>query len=143
MGTVLYETSYTFDFTLLIPLILMVFALFVPKLIDHSYREPLLSKTATKVICGVLAAIAALFCLVSAAIGVSEYKNVVQAYQNGDYETVEGFVEDFHPMPYEGHSMESFTIDGVEFAYTDYSITQGYHNALSHGGVITGNGQIR
>ncbi len=141
MGTVLYEASYTFDFMLLTPLFLMVFALFMPKIIAHTYGEHPLGERAVKVFCGVGAAIAALFCLLSVMIEVSGYKNVVQAYRNGDYETVEGFVEDFHPMPYEGHSMESFTIGGVEFEYSDYSITQGYHNALSHGGVITGNGQ--
>ena len=44
-------------------------------------------------------------------------------------------------MPYEGRSNESFEINGVYFSYSDYEIQQGYHNAKSHGGVISGDGQ--
>ena len=72
---------------------------------------------------------------------ISSYNKIVGAYKSGDYEIVEGFVEDFKPMPYEGHSDESFEINGVKFSYSDYSIGTGYNNAKSHGGVITGNGQ--
>ena len=50
-------------------------------------------------------------------------------------------MEFFSPMPYAGHAYESFVIDGVAFYYSDFSSTVGYHNARSHGGVITGNGQ--
>ena len=44
-------------------------------------------------------------------------------------------------MPYGGHKQESFDINGVSFSYSDFSVQPGYHNAKSHGGVITGNGQ--
>ena len=69
------------------------------------------------------------------------YTKVVGAYRCGEYEVVEGYVENFDPMPYEGHSNESFEINGVYFSYSDYAIQQGYHNAKSHGGVISGDGQ--
>ena len=69
------------------------------------------------------------------------YSGTVAAYQKGEYAIVEGYVEDFHPMPYSGHDKESFTINGVRFAYTDYSNQYGYHTTSSHGGVIRGNGQ--
>ena len=39
----------------------------------------------------------------------------------GRYETVEGTIEDFHPMPKDGSSNESFTISGHHFFYSDYS----------------------
>jgi hypothetical protein len=54
---------------------------------------------------------------------------------------VEGYVENFDPMPYEGHGDESFEINGVTFSYSDYSIQPGYTNSKSHGGVIAGDGQ--
>ena len=68
-------------------------------------------------------------------------KKTVSAYKRGDYQIVEGYVENFHPMPYAGHSNESFEICGVCFFYSDFVIQQGYHNAKSHGGVITGDRQ--
>jgi hypothetical protein len=37
----------------------------------------------------------------------------------GLYETVEGTIEDFHPMPKDGSSNESFTISGHTFSYSD------------------------
>lgn len=70
-----------------------------------------------------------------------QYRATVGAYRRGEYRTVEGYVEDFHPMPETGHDRESFTVGGVEFAYSDYQSQFGYHNARSLGGVITGDGQ--
>lgn len=57
-------------------------------------------------------------------------------YQNGDYQTVEGLVTNFHPMPYEGHQDECFSVQDQRFCYSDYEITPGFHNATSHGGPI-------
>ncbi|MCR4650554.1 MAG: hypothetical protein K5662_02250 [Lachnospiraceae bacterium] len=62
-------------------------------------------------------------------------------FKEGYYKTVEGVVEDFSPMPYEGHQRESFVINGVRFQYSDFAETPGYNNARSHGGIIEGNGQ--
>ena len=58
------------------------------------------------------------------------------AYQNGDYRTVEGVVYDFHPMPYEGHQDECFSVQDQRFCYSDFEIAPGFHNATSHGGPI-------
>lgn len=49
---------------------------------------------------------------------------------------VEGAVENFHPMPVTGHDQEHFTVQGVYFAYSDYSVTSGFNNTSSHGGPI-------
>ncbi|MGD0141953.1 MAG: hypothetical protein ABSC92_02220, partial [Rhizomicrobium sp.] len=46
--------------------------------------------------------------------------------------TVEGPVEDFVPMPYTGHAMESFSVSGERFNYSDYVITDGFNNTASH-----------
>lgn len=50
-------------------------------------------------------------------------------------------MESFHPMPETGHDTEHFEINGVYFEYSDFTVQQGYHNARSLGGVITGDGQ--
>lgn len=58
------------------------------------------------------------------------------AYQKGDFETVEGVVYDFHPMPYQGHQDECFSVQDQRFCYSDYEIGPGFHNAASHGGPL-------
>ena len=39
-------------------------------------------------------------------------------------------------MPREGHDEESFTVNGVEFHYSDYVIDGAFNNPASHGGPI-------
>lgn len=72
---------------------------------------------------------------------VIEHKEYKERLANNDVFVVEGYVENFHPMPYEGHDTEHFEINGVHFEYSDYTISNGYHKSASHGGVITQNGQ--
>jgi hypothetical protein len=62
--------------------------------------------------------------------------NPSTAYQDGEYQTVEGVVTDFHPMPYEGHQDECFSVRDQRFCYSNYEIGPGFHNAASHGGPI-------
>lgn len=62
--------------------------------------------------------------------------DAVTAHQNGDYQMVQGVVTDFHPMPYEGHQDECFSVQQERFCYSDYEITPGFHNSASHGGPI-------
>ncbi|MBQ3004499.1 MAG: hypothetical protein IJD88_01070 [Clostridia bacterium] len=81
-----------------------------------------------------------LFSLYTANI-VILHQNYQTRLENDDVCVVEGYVEEFYPMPYEGHDTEHFYIDGVYFEYSDYNITNGYHKTASHGGVITHNGQ--
>lgn len=56
--------------------------------------------------------------------------------RNGQYQIVEGLVKDFQPMPYQGHQDECFTVQSVQFCYSDYDIGSGFHNTASHGGPI-------
>jgi hypothetical protein len=49
---------------------------------------------------------------------------------------VEGPVEDFVPMPFEGHADESFTVRGVRFFYSDYNMSSTFNNTSSHGGPV-------
>jgi hypothetical protein len=60
-----------------------------------------------------------------------------RAYREGRYQTVEGNVTNFVPMPYNGHALESFTVNGVKFSYTDWNFPKsGFKNTSSHGGPI-------
>lgn len=72
---------------------------------------------------------------------ISDYSKKKKYLNSNDCPTVSGVVENYHPMPYDGHDREHFEIDGVYFEYSDFEITNGYHNAASRGGVITQNGQ--
>jgi hypothetical protein len=64
------------------------------------------------------------------------------AQQNG-CRVVEGPVEHFVPMPYAGHAIESFSVSGVPFGYSDFNVTDGFNNTSSHGGPISGDSYVR
>jgi hypothetical protein len=56
---------------------------------------------------------------------------------------VEGSVEHFVPMPYGGHAVESFSVAGIVFRYSDFYISDGFNNAASHGGPIAADSYVR
>ncbi|MGO9485058.1 MAG: hypothetical protein ACLPX9_10815 [Rhodomicrobium sp.] len=65
-----------------------------------------------------------------------EYVRMKYMIVHGHYNVVEGIVENFRPMPFSGHSVESFDVNGVHFSYSDYKFSQGFNNTSSHGGPI-------
>jgi hypothetical protein len=68
---------------------------------------------------------------------IAEYQQTKRIFNNKNYKTVEGKVTNYHPMPAGGHDTERFTVDSVQFEYSDYDLTDyGYNNAASKGGVI-------
>lgn len=148
MNTVLYEASTKGQLiSLIIPAAAVVFAvvltIIMPSLIKKSYEQKgkdINIKPAV-VFCRFIMAFILLWCILGFGGQWDMHDRVIGAYQRGEYQTVEGYVENFDPMPYEGHAEESFEINGVKFFYSDYSIQPGYRNAKSHGGVITGDGQ--
>lgn len=68
---------------------------------------------------------------------VDEYQAIYRVYKDGAYLTTEGKVEDFTTTK----SSESFTVEGVDFAYEARVNSVGYHKVLAQRGVISGNGQ--
>jgi hypothetical protein len=66
----------------------------------------------------------------------SDYRELRNALQHGKTVIIEGRVENFIPMPHEGHSMESFIVAGHKFEYSDYNVTAGFNKTSSHGGPI-------
>jgi hypothetical protein len=74
---------------------------------------------------------------------IKKYNDVMQIYQENQYETVEGKIENFESLLKRGIGRDSFTVSGIAFKYSDYLLGgyYGFHNTASHGGPITGNGQ--
>jgi len=67
---------------------------------------------------------------------LSDAISAKRAARNGDCRTIEGRVENFHPMPASGHDTERFDVQGVAFSYSDYVVTAGFNNTSTHGGPI-------
>ena len=143
MNNILFEAAFHLDIMFLIPVFMIIFILLFPKIWKNSWKDKytIISYKIVKIFCGCAAAYIFVITLILAFSTVSSYKTTVVAYEKGEYEVVEGYVENFVPMPYDGHSVESFEINGVSFSYSDYHIGFGYNKTKSHGGVITGNGQ--
>ena len=148
MNNILYEATSKFDFSILtIPIIMIIFMLVFPWIMKKSYEdkdEKLNIKFVKKFVklfclCGI--AFVTFWSAVVLIAQLNMYNKTVGAYGRGEYQIVEGYVENFDPMPYEGHADESFEINGVKFSYSDYNIHPGYNNTKSHGGVIKENGQ--
>ena len=143
MSNVLYEVSFNPDMGWLIeiawPFVLLFCAAFAPY--GYMLSGKKLNASAAK---GISIFGVTFLSVIIIIVGCGHFnmvKNTVWAYNEGCYELVEGYVENFDPMPYEGHDFESFEIDGVKFFYSDYNVTVGYNKTKSHGGVISGNGQ--
>ena len=142
---VLYEASFTFRFSWLIFLGMLILVPWVTVKQIRKLKSSRCYRTRKAKIGAAAGVIATLWLLLAAALAIPDqirmYQATVGAYHRGEYQIAEGYVEKFHPMPWSGHDTERFTVDGVEFKYSDYMGQFGYHNARSLGGVITGNGQ--
>jgi hypothetical protein len=72
-----------------------------------------------------------------------EYNQLQAAYRRGEYATVEGVIQNFQPMPWDGHQDECFSVNAVQFCYSDYAPTAGFNNTASHGGPIRAGLSVR
>ena len=125
MNNILYEATSKFDFSILaIPAIMIIGMLIFPLIIKKSYKGKDIKLTIkiVKLFClsGIL--FVALLSTVALIAQLNMYNKIVGAYSRGEYQIVEGYVENFKPMPYEGHANETFEINGVKFSYSDYNI---------------------
>jgi hypothetical protein len=88
--------------------------------------------------------IAGIFCgticlIVTSVMGASfmHHCQALEYLKHGPHQKVEGVVSQFDPMPASGHKNESFRVNGIPFAYSDFDMTNpGFRNATSHGGPI-------
>jgi hypothetical protein len=83
-----------------------------------------------------LLVITLLLTMVAAAVPLTTYVRYRHALRSGKYETLEGRVERFTPMPPGGHAPERFTLRGEDFSYTDYSASPFFHKTAADGGPI-------
>ena len=68
-----------------------------------------------------------------------EYRTLAGIERKGDFHVVEGEVTAFFPEPYDrgkGQPKESFTVNGIQFEYSEGDATAGFHHTTSHGGPI-------
>jgi hypothetical protein len=76
--------------------------------------------------------------------GMSDmYARAKDTYVKGDYSIAEGTVANFQPMPYSGHQNETFSVNGVEFSYSDSIVDPCFNNTASHGGPIRDGLRVR
>jgi hypothetical protein len=71
------------------------------------------------------------------------YLEAKRMLRGGRCQIVEGRVEHFVPMPYQGHAVESFDVRGVSFLYSTYEVTPCFNHTSSHGGPIREGLQVR
>jgi len=102
-------------------------------------------KYKTRRVAVVIAYVVLLFMLMTfSPAGVSDmYARARDAYVKRDYSIAEGTVANFHPMPYSGHQNETFSVNGVEFSYSDYVLVPCFNNTASHGGPIRDGLRVR
>jgi hypothetical protein len=53
-------------------------------------------------------------------ISTKSYIGNREIYNSKNLLFVKGRVINYHPMPYQGHAYETFEVNGVKFAYSDY-----------------------
>ena len=90
---------------------------------------------------GFFAAGALIIQIIMGISALKDYQQVVVAYEEGNYKTVVGEVEEFTTLTPQGKGYETFEINGVDFSYSDFIIHQGYRNSRTFGGVVEGDGQ--
>lgn len=147
METILYEATFPVGYILVV-VFFFVFYMFLisfPKGIikfskrynlKYNYTE---KQTRKFVIVGLIEL--SIFFILFLYGAVAMYINVVSAYKNGEYVVTEGYVEDFIPIGTDGNNRESFSINGIEFEYSNNSVQAGYCKVAKKGGVIYENGQ--
>ncbi len=166
MTKILYEVGYEFqiyDLILLAPLGLLIYSILFPKILPWYYSHFRLrgakiwmqnnpNKTITDFAKSkkfrhsrnTFMIISILLFLLCAKKEIDEFKSILIPYKNGNYKIVNGYVENFNLSTDKKKSWieyEKFTLNKVNFNYTNCSTILGYSHTRSNGGVIRKNGQ--
>lgn len=111
MGSILYECHFelnSIDITMLIILVPVLIS-YIKKYSDIKKYGIHEKDYAMKILfMRIFLCSFAVFGIVAVCKLVDMYKKTVVAYRNGDYQIVEGYVENFDPMPSYGHKYETF-----------------------------------
>jgi len=115
MDNVLYEVSYRLDRGIVIPFVMVlgILLFFVGEVRAIRSEKTTRGHKVNLFICSFGLVLSLLVCGVVITSQIDMYENIVTAYEEGRYVTVEGYVEDFEPMPAEGHAHETFQINGI------------------------------
>ena len=132
MGSVLYEAHFRLDGSLLISFLMLLIIPLIPKKPGMLPKDRRLMRV-IQVFAMIVAGFVFSICLSN---DIDLYNTCVKAYRSGNYEIVEGYVENFVPMPKEGHARESFDVGGVHFEYSENSFPCAYSRTEPYGGVI-------
>jgi hypothetical protein len=73
----------------------------------------------------------------------SDYYKLKKALLTGNYEVVEGTINDFVPMPWGGHSMEHFKISDHYYEYSNFIVIAGFNKTQAYGGPLRGGLNVR
>jgi hypothetical protein len=140
--TIVFDISDKgFNWIYLFPLIFVIIGVITLFLNRRLSKKGSSSRIYTSVICWIVTAFSLLVFLFIFPRAILKHNKTVNIIENEEYAIVEGVIDDFEPMPYEGHAQESFTVKGIYFEYSDYFIDGGFNQTSSHGGPITENGQ--
>lgn len=144
MGKILYECHFNFNVMSFLPFVLLVemilLRIFLIKNLKKKGFVPALKMKIVKIVLSCMITFACIFYLIYIISQIDLYKKIVIAYQNGDYQIVEGYVENFEPMSSDGYPPEKFEIDGVKFEYSHHrAVPAGYRRAK--GDCLIANGQ--
>jgi hypothetical protein len=126
-----------FPYMIFIPLLLLIIFVFL------SYKS---YKLKENIVLSIILSIATIFMTTLCVSHIYEFKNlktnILDSYIKGNYETVEGTVQGFEPLPLNGNGTESFTVNGIQFRYSNSALSYiGYKTTAAEGGYITKNGQ--
>ena len=148
--TTLYEFSFDYVKAIgfFIILVVGVAFFFADKIVGknptNSYVDPKMKEISPKVFKIILRSIG-VFCFVIFLISfgghIYEYNAYKTMLKTDNVSVVEGYVENYNPLPADGKGTENFEINEVYFSYNDATATNGYNTTARSGGVITGNGQ--
>jgi hypothetical protein len=86
---------------------------------------------------------ATLWTSLSGVASYREYRTLLDAVENGTVKHVEGTVDDFVPMPANGHGVEHFAVNGKRFEYSDNVLTFGFNRTSAKGGPMRAGLQVR
>lgn len=150
METVLYQYHFNYlsSLTLLIPLIVGFGFFFFWKW--YPAQNPGVTEKGTqehttyvvgKYIGWIVGAMAIILGIVLISNSVIDHQRVKHLLKSDNVNCVEGYTENYHAMPREGHDTEHFEINGVKFEYSNFEIVNGYNRPAVYGGVVTKNGQ--
>ena len=81
---------------------------------------------------GLFAVFSACFTIWFVASTISDHSRAMQALQNGTALVVEGRVDNFTVSA--SGKAESFAVQGIQFGYSEFSDSVGFHNTSAYGG---------